>query len=158
MKHWKIKFVGGMKNNREKSDSDCSDEFDNYGERRKIKRVEKNKNKAEAKVKLGSFKIVFPKVKLPKALKFSKKEETLKDLVLNNKGHTNNENLCVSMDQPVINKQNYEKKNPKISQCAKCSLGDPSFACTCNYRNSSPDFKLYDDDVQFMHYNNAFFC
>ena len=36
------------------------------------------------------------------------------------------------------------------SECPSCIFGDPSLTCTCNFRSNSPDFKLYEDDEQFL--------
>ena len=36
------------------------------------------------------------------------------------------------------------------SECPSCIFGDPSFTCTCNFRSRSPDFKLYEDEEQFI--------
>ena len=36
------------------------------------------------------------------------------------------------------------------SQCARCILGDPVLTCTCSFRQKAPDFKLYEDDDQFL--------
>ena len=149
-----------MRKDRSKCVDDCSDEFDYFSGRQKIKRNETKKRKEENNKKLFSFKIDIPKVKLPKVLNISKKEETLKDLVLNNQRHLKQENIYVSLDH--LDHKNQKQKNKNVnthkSKCVKCVFDDPRFTCACNSKTGSPDFQLYDGDVQFMYYNNAFFC
>ena len=45
---------------------------------------------------------------------------------------------------------------PDISECASCYFGDPVLTCTCSFRHQAPDFKLYEDDEQFL--NNFDYC
>ena len=90
---------------------------------------------------------------LPKVLTSSKKEVTLEDNVSNNKRHGHMENM--SHDQIQCKKQKEKHKNYHVHKmlCVKCNFDD--------FYNSdivSPDFKLYNSDIQFMYYNNAFFC
>ena len=112
------------------------------------------------KKKLFELKIVLPKVKLLKRFKSSRKEKTIEKMVLKNKIQPEEENINVSLCHRNCKKHNEEnqKITSKQSECASCFFGDPSFSCTCNFQDMSPDFKLYDGDVQFMYYNNAFFC
>ena len=155
MEHLTIKFVG-MKKTNANSEDDCSNEFDYFSGRQRIKKFRKGENKK----KLFSLKIRLPKVRIPKLFKSSRKEETMKDIVFNNKRCLIKENIYVSLSKIDCNIHEEVEKTVKTNQseCARCIFGDCSFSCSCNFDTSSPDFKLYDGDVQFMYYNNAFFC
>ena len=37
-----------------------------------------------------------------------------------------------------------------ISECASCIFGDPSLTCTCSFKQTVPDFKLYEDEEDYM--------
>ena len=92
-----------------------------------------------------TFKLRLPKVKMPKVLK-TIPNQTKK-------------NAPVSISILDLNKcKEHQMGRQNQHECAQCIFGDPSFSCSCDFQSSSPDFKLYDDDVQFMYYNNAFFC
>ena len=37
-----------------------------------------------------------------------------------------------------------------ISGCPGCIFGDSSLTCTCRFKQTLPDFKLYEDEEKFM--------
>ena len=97
---------------------------------------------------------------------FSRKPKTLK---LDNMAVApSNENVYVGLrfsrtaaedskclKKPLRNKTLQEPVPPirfkrDTSQCARCILGDPALTCTCSFRQRAPDFKLYEDDDQFL--------
>ena len=99
--------------------------------------------KCENKNKLFKLKLKLPKVKFLKGLGSLKKKKKKEDAGCNNSskstlGHT--------------------RPRYQAPECARYYFGDAGFACSCHFVTSSPDYKIYDEDVQFMYYNNAFFC
>ena len=132
---------------------DCSNEFDYFSGKQRIKRFRKSENTK----KLFAFKLRLPKVKMPEVLKTLRVEKTSQDLVLKTKPNKTTENVSISiLDLNKCKEHRMARQNQH--ECARCIFGDPSFSCSCDFQSSCPDFKLYDDDVQFMYYHNAFFC
>ena len=42
-----------------------------------------------------------------------------------------------------------------ISECASCIFGDPCLTCTCSFKQKVPDYKLYEDEEEYLrHFNN----
>ena len=82
---------------------------------------------------------------------FHKKQKSLK---LGQDNRT--ENIYVTLlpkkfQEPprLVNRSISTRFKIDISQCPSCYFGDPVLTCTCSFRNSAPDFKLYEDDEMF---------
>ena len=50
----------------------------------------------------------------------------------------------------VVSKRISTRFKIDISQCPSCYFGDPVLTCTCSFRHSAPDFKLYEDEEMFQ--------
>ena len=110
--------------------------------------------------------------KVCKMFSYKKKKQTNQNLLTNsNSSGKLMENIYVSMADHV-DKRKTVSLNPVFrldqsepvfrldqsepvfrldqSECPSCIFGDPSLTCTCNFRSNSPDFKLYEDDEQFL--------
>ena len=61
-------------------------------------------------------------------------------------------NIYVDLEE--LKKTEFEEIKFKrdISECARCIFGDPSLTCTCSFRQTAPDFKLYEDEEAFYEY------
>ena len=154
MDHITIKLVKKNKAGTIMGD-DCSNEFDYFSGKQRIKRFRKIENTK----KLFAIKLRLPKVKMPKVFKTFRVVKTSQDLVLKTIPNKTKENAPVSISILDLNKcKEHRMARQNQHECARCIFGDPSFSCSCDFRSSSPDFKLYDDDVQFIYYHNAFFC
>ena len=128
---------------------DCSKEFEYFSGKHRMKKI----NNYEKTKKLLPFKLRLPRLKIPKMLK------TLRTGKANNSQESKG-NSQVSINILDLNKcVEHKRKQPYGSECAKCYFGDSSFSCSCDFQNSSPDYKIYDGDVQFIiYFINAFFC
>ena len=112
----------------------------------------------------SNFKIISKFVKkVCKMISYKKKKQSNHNLLTNPKSvGEKNENIYVTMAE-LVDKKKTVALNPVFrldqlepvfrldqSECPSCIFGDPSLTCTCNFTSNSPDFKLYEDDEQFL--------
>ena len=67
-------------------------------------------------------------------------------------------NIYVTLEE--LRKPSFEEIRFKrdISECPGCIFGDPSLTCTCSFKQTVPDFKLYEDEEEYMGYFNSIDC
>ena len=120
---------------------------------------------SEAKTwKISALNLSAPKHKrsvlkkiISKIFDFSRKsEQKLPGLEKQKDNKLRTENIYVTISE--LYPKNPPTETPIFrldnSECASCIFGDPSLTCTCNFRSNSPDFKLYEDDQQFLQIYN----
>ena len=67
-------------------------------------------------------------------------------------------NIYVTLQElkkPLVEEIKFKRD---ISECASCIFGDPGLTCTCSFKQSVPDFKLYEDEEEYMGYFNTIDC
>ena len=72
------------------------------------------------------------------------------------KGQTTN--IYVTLEQlkkPEVEEIRFKRD---ISECPSCIFGDPGLTCTCSFKQTVPDFKLYEDEEEYMGYFNSIGC
>ena len=59
------------------------------------------------------------------------------------------------LKKPLIKEIRFKRD---ISECPCCIFGDSSLTCTCSFKQTVPDFKLYEDEEEYMVYFNSSDC
>ena len=57
-------------------------------------------------------------------------------------------NIYVTLEQlkkPLLEEIRFKRD---ISECPSCIFGDPGLTCTCSFKQTVPDFKLYEDEEE----------
>ena len=82
-----------------------------------------------------------------------KQRQRLEQISLNvslNKECKVESNLYISLEElekPLFEEIKFKRD---ISECASCIFGDPGLSCTCSFKRSVPDFKLYEDVEAYL--------
>ena len=114
------------------------DEFEYFsGSKKSIIKTENQKVPRPNKI---SLKFCFSKVIGRKLLKYSSKTGVIQDEIMK-KGNPAKENIYVS-----------------VCQHKGEHFDEHIYEDLCESSVPSPDYELFDGDVQFMYYNDAFFC
>ena len=70
------------------------------------------------------------------------------------KGQTST-NIYVTLEQlkkPEVEEIRFKRD---ISECPSCIFGDPGLTCTCSFKQTVPDFKLYEDEEDYLGFFNS---
>ena len=82
---------------------------------------------------------------------FERKQQREKQISINKEGNVEVEsNIYVDLEELKNPEFGEIKFKRDISECASCIFGDPSLTCTCSFKQTVPDFKLYEDEEDYM--------